>query len=182
MEFTCHLAELTQMSKLHAYNCGMFDYFERYLSNNSISETLIILISRVHAHNRNKSYFSLFCQSSKYKVRFNPELYKILPKSISVTNYKFHFKKYSNYFCALLWTSSPKYKIQNTFKLLTKVIEIQNTFRSHCKSINQSVNQSTSQSVNQSINQSIGQSVNHQSINQPTNQSNSQLINQSIFV
>jgi len=43
---------------------------------------------------------------------------------------------YCNYSCQLLWTSGPKYKI-----LLTKVIEIQNTFRGHCKSISQSINQ-----------------------------------------
>src|SRR6218665_3700453 len=63
-------------------------------------------------------------------------LYKILSKSISLTNYKIHFFKYFNYFCQLLWTSDPKYKI-----LLTKVIEIQNTFRSHCESISQSINE-----------------------------------------
>src|SRR6218665_2768071 len=44
-------------------------------------------------------------------------------------------KSTSNYFCQLLWTSGPKYKI-----LLTKVIEIQTTFRSHCESISQSIN------------------------------------------
>ena len=54
-------------------------------------------------------------------------------------NYKFTkyiFQKYFSYFCQLLWTSGPKYKI-----LLTKVIEIQNTFRSHCESISQSINE-----------------------------------------
>src|SRR6218665_4025637 len=45
---------------------------------------------------------------------------------------KYIFQKYFNYFCQLLWTSGPKYKM-----LLTKVIEIQNTFRSHCESINE---------------------------------------------
>src|SRR6218665_593590 len=49
---------------------------------------------------------------------------------------KYIFKMYFNYFCQLLWTSGPKYKI-----LLTKVIEIQNTFRSHCESISQSINE-----------------------------------------
>jgi len=38
------------------------------------------------------------------------------------------------YFYQLLWLSSPKYKLQNTFN---KVIEIQNTFKSHCLSITQ---------------------------------------------
>jgi len=38
-------------------------------------------------------------------------LYKILSKSISITNCKIHFKEYFNYFCQLLWTSGPKYKI-----------------------------------------------------------------------
>src|SRR6218665_3270240 len=51
---------------------------------------------------------------------------------------KYIFKKYFNCFCQLLWTSGPKYKIQNT---LTKVIEIQNTFRSRCESISQSINE-----------------------------------------
>src|SRR6218665_1297281 len=45
---------------------------------------------------------------------------------------KLIFKMYFNYFCQLLWTRGPKYKI-----LLTKVIEIQNTFKSHCESINE---------------------------------------------
>jgi len=58
-------------------------------------------------------------------------LYKILSKSISIT--KYIFEKYFNYFCQSLWTSGPKYKI-----LLTKVIEIQNTFRS--QSVNQLMN------------------------------------------
>ena len=57
-------------------------------------------------------------------------LYKILSKSISITNYKTH------YFCQLLWTRGPKYEI-----LLTKVIEIQNTFRNRCESISQSINE-----------------------------------------
>ena len=43
---------------------------------------------------------------------------------------------YFKYFCQLLWPSSPKYKI-----LLTKVIEIQNKFRSHCESISLSINE-----------------------------------------
>src|SRR6218665_4220159 len=50
---------------------------------------------------------------------------------------KYSLKMYFNYFYRLLWTSGPKYKIQDTF---TKVIEIQNTFRSHCESISQSIN------------------------------------------
>jgi len=53
-------------------------------------------------------------------------------------NTKYIFKKYFNYFCQLLWTNGPKYKI-----LLTKVIEIQNTFRSHCESISQSINETS---------------------------------------
>ena len=49
---------------------------------------------------------------------------------------KYILKKYFNYFCQLLWTNGPKYKIH-----LKKVIEIQNTFRSHCESISQSINE-----------------------------------------
>src|SRR6218665_687818 len=60
-------------------------------------------------------------------------LYKILSKSISITNYKIHFKKVFQLLCQLLWTSGPKYKI-----ILTKVIEIHNTFRSQL--VNQSTN------------------------------------------
>jgi len=63
-------------------------------------------------------------------------LYKILSNSISITNYKIHFSKIFQLLCQLLWASGPKYKI-----LLMKVIEIQNTFRSHCESISQSMNE-----------------------------------------
>src|SRR6218665_846006 len=48
------------------------------------------------------------------------------------------FKMYFNYFCQLLWTRGLKYQI-----LLTKVIEIPNTFRSHCESISQSINENS---------------------------------------
>src|SRR6218665_4178684 len=47
-------------------------------------------------------------------------------------------KMYFNYFCQLLWTRGPKHYI-----LLIKVIEIQNTFRSHCESISQSINENS---------------------------------------
>ena len=62
------------------------------------------------------------------------EFYKILSKSIWITNY---ILKYFNYFCPLLRTSSTNYKI-----LLAKVVEIQNTVRvfRFCQSINQSIN------------------------------------------
>jgi len=39
---------------------------------------------------------------------------------------------YFNYFCQLLRTSIPNYHL-----FLAKVIEIQNTIRTHCESINQ---------------------------------------------
>ena len=45
---------------------------------------------------------------------------------LKIKNYIF---KYFNYFCQLLGTHNPKYKI--FLKVLTKVIEIENTFRSH---------------------------------------------------
>src|SRR6218665_1835362 len=61
---------------------------------------------------------------------------KYFQKVFQLQNTKYIFKKYFNYFCQLLWTNGPKYKI-----LLTKVIEIQNTFRSHCESISQSINE-----------------------------------------
>ena len=51
---------------------------------------------------------------------------------------KYTFLKYLNYSCQSLWTSgaNTKYKI-----LLTKVIEMQHTFRSHCESVSQSINE-----------------------------------------
>jgi len=61
---------------------------------------------------------------------------------------------YFNYFCQLLWTSNPKYKIRNSFNesdLNTKWIQ---------KSL--------------LVNQSINQSINHQPTNQPINQSTNQ--------
>ena len=61
-------------------------------------------------------------------------LYKILSKVFLLQITKYIFKKYFNYFCQLLWRSGPKYKI-----LLTKVIEIQNTFRNYRESISQSI-------------------------------------------
>ena len=71
-------------------------------------------------------------------------LYKHFQKCCCINTFKKYFNyklqntflKYFNYYCQLLWTSGPKYKI-----LLTKVIEIQNTFRSHCESISQSINE-----------------------------------------
>src|SRR6218665_580829 len=54
-------------------------------------------------------------------------LYKILSKSISTTNYKTHF--YNVFQLLLSITLDKRSKILN---ILTKVIEIQNTFRSHC--------------------------------------------------
>jgi len=58
-----------------------------------------------------------------------PKLYKILSKSISITNYIFKY-----FFCQLLWTSSPKCK--TILKVLTKLIDLKNTFVRHCESIN----------------------------------------------
>src|SRR6218665_2832565 len=52
-----------------------------------------------------------------------------------VFNLQISFLKYFNYFCQVLWTSSTKSKI-----ILAKVIEVKNTVRSHCESINQSSN------------------------------------------
>ena len=62
-------------------------------------------------------------------------LYKILSKVFQLQITKYFLKQYFHYFCQLLWTSGPKYKIQNTFN------EIQNTFRNHCESISQSINE-----------------------------------------
>ena len=65
-------------------------------------------------------------------------LYKILSKSISITNYKTHFKNVLQLLLSIIFSIGPKYKI-----LLTKVIEVQNTFRSHCESISQSINENS---------------------------------------
>jgi len=70
---------------------------------------------------------------SLFVISLQAELCKILSKSISITNY--NFLKYFNFFCQLLPRSSPKYKI-----LLAKVIEIQNTIRTHYERINQLTN------------------------------------------
>src|SRR6218665_1087990 len=62
-------------------------------------------------------------------------------KSISITNCKIHFSKVFQLLLSITLDKRPE--IQNTkYKiLLTKVLEIQNTFRSHCESISQSVNE-----------------------------------------
>src|SRR6218665_1125357 len=61
-----------------------------------------------------------------FKKYFNYKLQNTFLKSISIT--------FVNYFGQV--AQNPKYKI-----LLTKAIEIQNTFRSYCKSISQSINE-----------------------------------------
>src|SRR6218665_2856755 len=61
-----------------------------------------------------------------FKKYFNYKLQNTFFKSVSIT--------FVNYFGQV--AQNTKYKI-----LLTKVIEIQNTFRSHCESIMQSINE-----------------------------------------
>ena len=63
---------------------------------------------------------------------------KYFQKVFQLQMTKYVLKMYFNCFCQLLWPSRPKYKI-----LLTKVIEIQNTFSSHCESISQSINENS---------------------------------------
>lgn len=62
-------------------------------------------------------------------VHLQSELFKILSKCISISNYNLLIFKI---FKLLLSVNSPKYKM-----LLAKVIEIEDTFRTHCESINQ---------------------------------------------
>ena len=61
---------------------------------------------------------------------------KFFQKLFQLQITKYFFFKYFNYFCQLLWTSGTKYKI-----LLTIVIDVQNTFRSHFVPISQSINE-----------------------------------------
>ena len=95
-----------------------------------------VLLNRTRNGIQNPHFYNCvdFELNTSYRLDQRPVLYKILSISISIT--KYILKMYFNDFCQLLWPSSPKYKI-----LLTKVTEIENTFRSHCKSVDWSINQ-----------------------------------------
>jgi len=63
---------------------------------------------------------------------------KYFPKVFQLQITKYILKMYFSYFCQLHWQAAQN----TTYKIISmKVIEIQNTFRSRCKSISQSINE-----------------------------------------